>query len=225
MTLWEVATALGLDPRAVERLAESGDLPGRRTDAGWRFRASELTNWSAAHLQRLPAGQDRSRSQAGSDLLISLALQPITVAVPLTARTRSSVLSELVTLADRSGQIVDARGLLDSLMDREKQRSTALEGRVAIPHSTQIGQHVIEWPVIAAGRSQAGIPFGDPSGKMTDLFFLLCCQDYRQHLLYLGRLCRLLSEAKLLASLRETEKPADFVAVLLRQERELCESP
>jgi mannitol/fructose-specific phosphotransferase system IIA component (Ntr-type) len=128
-----------------------------------------------------------------------------------------------VTIADRSGQIIDTRGLFMAVVDREKQQSTALAGGIAIPHCSQIGKYVGEDPIIAAGRTDHGIPFGDPAGCLTDLFFLLCCTSYRQHLLYLGRLSRLLSESSLLDELRHVGTGEEFAQALWSAEARLCE--
>ena len=218
----DVASALGLDLRAVERLAEAGDLPGRKVDDVWRFRSAEVADWAGRHLGSFPGGELRRRPAPGADLLVRLALQSETVAVPLTAPTRWSTISELVALADRSGQITDTRGLFMAVVDREKQQSTALPGGVAIPHCSQVGKYVREYPVITAGRADHGIPFGDPTGCLTDLFFLLCCTSYRQHLLYLGRLSRLLSESRVLEELRSVATAEKFAEALWNAEEKLC---
>lgn len=219
----DVASALGLDLRAVERLVEAGDLPGRKVKGYWSFRSAEVAEWAGRNLGAFPVGELKRRPTPGADLLVHLAMQSTTVAVPLTASTRWSVLSELLTLADQSGQITDKRALFMAVVDREKQQSTALPGGIAIPHCSQIGKYVREWPVIAAGRADHGIPFGDPTGCLTDLFFLLCCTSYRQHLLYLGRLSRLLSESTLLDKLRQAGTAEEFTEALWNAEEKLCE--
>lgn len=222
LDLADVARSLGIDSRAVERLAQAGQLPARQLNGRWQFRAGDVANWAAINLHVLPGSQVRSPPR-GSDLLVGLALRPDTVAVPLAARTRVSVLSELVQLADRTGRITDWRELLNSLVEREKQHSTALPGGVAIPHSAQVGRYLAEeWPLIIAGRTSTGVPFGEATGGLTDLYFLLCCADYRQHLVYLGRLSRLLSEPGVPAGLRAAEDAEAFVELLRQREEALC---
>jgi len=218
----DVASALGLDVRAVERLAQSGDLPGRKVEGAWRFRSAEVADWAGRHLGFLRGRDLKRRPAPGAELLVHLALDEETVAVPLAATTRRSILSQLVELADRSGRITDARGLLDAVVEREKQQSTALPGGIAIPHCSQVGTYVQERPILAAGRADHGIPFGDPAGRLTDLFFLLCCTSYRQHLLYLGRLSRLLSDAAVLDKLRAVDTARKFVGALCEAEEALC---
>jgi mannitol/fructose-specific phosphotransferase system IIA component (Ntr-type)/predicted DNA-binding transcriptional regulator AlpA len=224
LKLAEVASALGLDPRAVQRLAEAGDLPGRIVGGVWKFRSAEVAEWAGRHLGAFPAREVKRRATPGGELLVHLALQPKTVAIPLAASTRWSVLSELGALADQSGQIMDSRALLTAVVQREKQQSTALAGGIAIPHCSQVGTFVREWPVIAAGRTDHGIPFGDPTGCLTDLFFLLCCTTYQQHLMYLGRLSRLLSDTALLDKLRQAGTAEDFAEILWNAEVKLCEA-
>jgi len=223
LLLAEVASTLGLDTRAVERLAAAGELPGRKVGGVWKFRSAEVAQWAGRNLGVFPAGALKTRPTPSADLLIRLAMQPNTVAVPLAASTRHSVLSELVTLADRSGQVIDARALLNGVVDRERQHSTALPGGIAIPHCSQVGSFLREQPVIAAGRADHGLPFGDPNGCLTDLFFLISCTNYREHLLYLGRLSRLLSESMVLSSLRRAASVEQFVEALCSAEERLCQ--
>lgn len=221
----EVAAALGLDVRTVERLASAGELPGRLVGGAWSFRAAEISDWAGRHLGSLPKEKSREKGKkrilAKSEPLLKVALPPATVSVRLAGSTRHSVLDELVDLAARSGEVLDARALLDAVIEREKQQPTALPGGIAIPHASQIG-FVGERPVIAAGRAGQGIPFGDPTGRLTDLFFLLCCRDYREHLLHLGRLARLLSEQDLIDELRSAETSEQFAAAMWHAEERLC---
>jgi excisionase family DNA binding protein len=56
LTLEEVAELLAVEPAAVERLAGSGELPGRRIGEVWRFARSAVLAWLAhAPLELAPA--------------------------------------------------------------------------------------------------------------------------------------------------------------------------
>ena len=56
LTLEEVAELLAVEPAAVERLAGSGELPGRRIGEVWRFARSAVLAWLAhAPLEPGPA--------------------------------------------------------------------------------------------------------------------------------------------------------------------------
>jgi excisionase family DNA binding protein len=54
LTLEEVAELLAVEPAAVERLAGSGELPGRRIGELWRFARSAVLAW-LAHAPLEPA--------------------------------------------------------------------------------------------------------------------------------------------------------------------------
>src|SRR5262245_21207420 len=99
------------------------------------------------------------------------------VAVPLVASTRSSVLRRLVALAERSWQVYDPAALLEAVRHREEMGSTALPSGVAIPHPHRPMPAILGESVIAFGRTASGIPFGAEMGGLTDIFFLVACRD------------------------------------------------
>ena len=222
LTLNEVANVLALDWRSIERLAEAGELRARQTAGGWQFRAAEVSNWAAKNLSALARHEVKPANAGGAEPVLNLAIQSETVAVPLHATSRASVLRALVDLGRRSGRIANSAALLQSLEERERQLSTAFPGGVAIPHPTRVGSFTEELPVVAACRLHNGIPFGDPQGALTDVFFLLCATSYSQHLMLLGRLCRILHEASVLSKLRESVDAHAFMETLARQEEKLC---
>jgi excisionase family DNA binding protein len=47
LTLEEVAELLGVEPGAIEQLAASGELPGRRIGDAWRFARPAVLEWLA----------------------------------------------------------------------------------------------------------------------------------------------------------------------------------
>ena len=47
LTLEDTATLLGVEPKLVEKLAASGELPGRRIGDAWRFARSAVLDWLA----------------------------------------------------------------------------------------------------------------------------------------------------------------------------------
>lgn len=218
----EVASALAIDPRSVERLADARELPGRKVNGRWQFRAAEVTDWAARNLHELHRERTGLWFSRRSDPIVTVALRVETVEAPLHATSRASVLRELVALCERSGQISDARTLLSSVEEREREGPTAFPGGVAIPHPKQLGRFAVERPIIAACRLHNPIPFGASDGTLTDLFFLVLCGDYREHLIHLGRLCRLLTAQNLLVDLRAASDSAHFLDLLVSAEEQLC---
>jgi len=106
------------------------------------------------------------------------------------------------------------------VLEREERGSTALQDGVAVPHPARVVY--AEGPLIAAARTAGGVAFGEPGGGLSDLFFLVSCPNHVDHLLHLGRLCRLLIEKPLQERLRSAESSEEFVAAIHAAEVELC---
>ncbi|MFQ5502405.1 MAG: PTS sugar transporter subunit IIA [Phycisphaerae bacterium] len=221
MGIKEVAESLHVSTREVVRMAEKRILPSQKVGGEWRFRSSAIWNWIEDNLHSLPERRRKDRHpEATGDLLISPNLKDRAVVVDLAAKTRSSVLRELARLAESLDPFVDGKSLAEDLIDRERQGSTALQDGVAIPHPAR--PVYSEGPVLAVARTQQGIVFGERGGGLTDLFFLVCCPGHADHLLYLGRLCRLLIDPRLQEALRGSDSAVEFTRVLRESERVLC---
>jgi PTS system nitrogen regulatory IIA component len=225
MDLEQLASYLQRDVREVSKLASRGYLPGQKVGGQWRFARAEINHWIETQMhayteQQLTALEGGPAIAEQSGLLSSL-LSESTIAVPLRASTRSSVLRELVTLGEQSWQVYDPDAIHEAIVKREEMGSTALGSGVAIPHPRRplpaaLGDHVL-----AYGRTASGIPFGAPHGGLTDIFFLVCCRDDRTHLRVLARLSRLLLRPAFLDELRAAETPAETWDLIAAAEREL----
>ena len=213
MSIQEVAASLHVSTREIVRMAEQRILPATKVKGVWQFRAGEVWNWIEENLQVLPEHRRKDRHpEPAGDLLVSSTLLESAVVVDLAAKTKPSVIRELAGLAAAVDPYVDASALAEVLLEREKQGTTALQDGVAVPHPAR--PLYSEDHVLAAVRTTGGIAFGEPGGGLTDLFFLVCCTDQTDHLLFLGRLCRLLIEKPLRDELREAESATDFVSAI-----------
>src|SRR5579871_6472960 len=131
MDMEQLAAYLRRDVREVGKLASRGRLPGHKVGGEWRFARAEINHWietqlpdyTDKELTDLERGGDRS---AGTGPFLGELLAESSVAVPLRATTKSSVLRELVELAEQSWQVYDARAVLDAIRGREEIASTAL---------------------------------------------------------------------------------------------------
>jgi PTS system nitrogen regulatory IIA component len=224
----QLAAYLRRDVREVGKLANRGHLPGRKVGGQWRFARAEINHWlesqlpgyTDAELANLETAQD---SGDGEPLLASL-LSEATVAVPLPASTRASVLRELVNLAEQTWQVYDPEAVLEAVRQREEMGSTALPSGVALPHPRRPLRNALGESVIAFGRTANGIPFGAPRGELTDLFFLVCCRDEATHLRVLARLARLFLRPGFLEALRGAESASEAYETIREAERDLLGS-
>jgi nitrogen PTS system EIIA component len=227
MDLEQLASYLQRDARDLHKLASRGHLPGHKVSGEWRFHPAEISQWLEGQMatcsERELTALERGTPQATMERpLISGLLSAETMAVPLTARTKTSVLKDLVRLAEQSGQIYDPEAVYQAIRQREELGSTALEGGVAIPHPRPL-PNVLGDHVMAYARLGAGIPFGAPDGDMTDIFFLVCCRDTRTHLSVLARLSRLFRRPGFLDDLRAAETVAETLQIIEAAEEDLVE--
>jgi PTS system nitrogen regulatory IIA component len=226
MDLDQLADYLQRDRREVSKLADRGQLPGRKVSGQWRFARAEIDHWLETQLpvyteEQLHALETRDYAAGGGQMLISTLLAKESIAVPLPATTRASVLSELVRLAGQSGHVYDAEAILQAIRQREELGSTAVESGVALPHPRRPLPKALGASVLAYGRTASGIPFGSPRGGLTDIFFLDCCEDDATHLRVLARLSRLLLRAGFVDALRAAETPGETWDVIEAAERSL----
>ncbi len=228
MGLEELAVYLQRDAREVQKMASRGHLPGHRVSGEWRFNKTEINHWLETQLQgyseeelsALEAGGAVAHQAVSEQVLLSAMLSEATIAVPLKAGTKSSVLKEMVRLAEESWQLYDPAAIEDALRQREEKGSTALPSGVAIPHPHRPLPNALGDHVVAFGRTSNGIPFGG-DGTLTSMFFLVLCRDHQTHLRVLARLSRMFLRPNFLDALNAAETPKDVMALVTATENEL----
>ncbi len=227
MDLDQLARYLHRDVREVTKMASRGYLPGHKVSGEWRFAQAEINLWIENQMhayteQELAALENRAAPAEDPETVLAALLQPASVAVPLAATTRASVLKELVGLAEQTWQVYDPDAILQAIRQREEMGTTALASGVAIPHPRRPLPAALGESVLAYGRTANGIPFGAPHGILTDIFFLVCCRDDRTHLRVLARLSRLLLRPGFLDDLRAAPTPGESLRVIQEAERDLA---
>ncbi len=224
MTLAELAKHIGMDPREVKRLADRGVLPGQLVGSEWRFNRAQMLDWLQREMHSLDSRHllnlERAMSETHDEAIIGSLLATEAVDMNLRARSRPSVLRELVGLAERTGMVYDRAELVAALEQREALASTALPGGLAFPHPRRPLPFATAEPLMCLARVPAGIPFGAPDGRLTDLFVLVCCHEERQHLLALARLALVFS-SDLPAELREVGDVKQALELILDTERQM----
>jgi PTS system nitrogen regulatory IIA component len=215
--------------REVNKLASRGHLPGQKVAGQWRFARAEINHWLETQMpdyteQQLSALDHGTVPSAEQEALISALLSEASIAVPLAAGTRASVLKELVNLAESTWQVYDPEAIHEAIRQREELGSTALDTGVAIPHPRRPLPAALGEAVMAYGRTASGVPFGAPGGGLTDIFFLVCCRDDRTHLKVLARLSRLLLRPGFVEALRNAETATQTWQAIAAAELELLET-
>ena len=226
----EVSDYLHLSVDAVRDLVKYRDVPHHSRGEEVVFIREEIDAWASQRIlgftgKSLTAYHQRSSSTVHSvsdkHQIIPELMKESYVDASLSSRTRASLLKDLIGLAKQSELVVYPDELERSILERETLASTAMPGGFALVHPRHHDPYMFEDSFIALGRSSAGLPFGAPDGFMTDLFFVVCCQNDRIHLHVLARLCMMCSSTELLHHLRAAEGESDMLEVMFAAEEEV----
>lgn len=225
LNLDQVATLLGRDARELGKLASRGKLPGRKVGGAWRFAAAEIHYWVERQLpdwsEKEHGGIDPICPVSGISPFIAALIPAECIELEFTARTRKSAIRELVKLAARTGAVADAATLREAVETREAKGTTAWPGGFATPHPHRRLPAALNEAVIAVARTPGGIPFGADLGGSTDLFFLVCCTDDRQHLQVLSRLSRIMRKPGFCDEIRCAETTKEVLRLIESAELDL----
>jgi len=220
MTVKEVAQYLKMNERTVLKLANEGSIPATKVASQWRFMRRMLDEWLESQMQ-IHAGPlgDETDEFAGEKFRLAEVVSPETVKPAMTASTKSEAIAEMARFAVETGRIERKGGiLLKALVDRERLCSTGLGRGFAFLHPRRALANVVERPLVAVGRSLAGVDFAALDGKPTYIFFLVCAPNDRVHLRLMAALACLTVEPGLLDELLRAGDARDICNVLASAE-------
>ncbi len=229
LSLDAVAVYLHLTPEDIAQRVKRNEIPHQKRGHRIVFSKDEIDLWASQQVLRLPdrrLAEYHQKSTHGTrrilprQTLLPEMIQPGFMAPALPAKTKSSVLRELVALAEKTGRLNNPTDLLAGLEAREALCSTGMPGGFAIPHPGVHAPYLFETSFIIVARAVQEIHFGAPDGQPTDLFFLICCQDDRLHLHILARLCLMAQKTGILGQLRQSPDATSMHAALLAAEEE-----
>lgn len=229
----EVARYLHLRPDDIERLVKNQDIPVEHRGNRLAFPKEEIDVWASQRILGLQGSrlaeyhQKTSRDSQqvlNQQALLPAMIRPAHINPSLPAKTKASVLREMVSLAESTGLVCNRQDLLAGLEARETLCSTGLPGGLALLHTRQPEVYLFESSFIALGRTVQPIPFGAPDGQGTHLFFLLACADDRLHLHALARLCLMAQKTDLLDQLRQGSDAGALYQALIASEDAVLKS-
>ncbi len=211
----KLAEYLHLTPPQITKMAIQGKLPGRKVGGDWQFNEAEIHHWleeriglsDEDELDKVEAVLERNAGDAGEQKLSELCSLP-TIAVPLEARTRSSVIRKMSDLAATTGFLWDPAAMAEAVKSREELHPTALDCGVALLHPRRPQTSILSDSVVALGVCSAGLPFSG-RGQLTDVFFLICSYNDSAHLRILAMISRLVAQPEFLEALRQSRSPQD----------------
>jgi PTS system nitrogen regulatory IIA component len=224
--LEQLAAYLHFTPDQIQKLIKRGELPGRKVQGQWRFSESEIHHWlenrigmsSPEELEEVERWFERSAPDEESPVVLADLLSVDAIAIPLKSRTSTAVIRDMCHLAANTGKLWDESAMAQAVQAREQLLSTALENGVALLHPRRPQPNLLAESFLAMGIALSPLPFGNRSGRQTDLFFLIGAENDRIHLRIQARLGRLISDPNLLEQLRHAESPWDAHQIIQQAE-------
>jgi mannitol/fructose-specific phosphotransferase system IIA component (Ntr-type) len=136
------------------------------------------------------------------------------------ALDKEALISQLVSLADVTGRVLDRKALWEGLLAREAEDSTAANG-CALLHLRVPKAEIVSSSFMVLGRTPQAIEFGAADKLDVDIFFSLCCQSYNTYRLLLDRVSGMILRAGLLAQLRQAADAPAMYACIIACEQDL----
>lgn len=139
------------------------------------------------------------------------------IKVPLEAKTKADAIAELVNVLAASGEVTDAKKVLDSVLERESTRTTGIGNGLAIPHGKCAGAAHL---VMAIGRPATPIDFQSIDGRPVNLIWLLASPPDQTgpHIHALARISRLMTIDRFRLSLVAATSAQQLFDAIVQQE-------
>ena len=226
----EACARLRIPEQILRDAVKYGEVPCRKQGAEVVFKASELDAWASARILSLSAKTLSPEHSAATrmdvknireDILLPQLLKLEYIDLDFRAKTRKSVIRDLVDAAEAHDLLCDPADMLAQLEARENVSSTALPGGIALPHPHHPDPYLIMEPFMLVTRARKPIWFGAEDDAPTDLFFLVCCGEDMSHLHVLARLCMMIRDTEITQKLREATSATEALDALYAAECEV----
>lgn len=130
------------------------------------------------------------------------------IKVPLTSCDRRSVIEELVEVYRKESGIssTEAGEIVNAVLNREAQASTAMENGIAIPHAKLAN---IKSSVVVIGISRLPIDFGAEEGSKIFFLVLAPAENPTEHIQLLSSIAKVCSSSVYLRMLSSAKNSDD----------------
>ena len=139
------------------------------------------------------------------------------IRVPLTARDKVGVTTELVDVLAQSGGLVNRDAALEAVLKREGERTTGIGYGLAIPHGKSDGCRSL---VIAAGKPAAPVDFQSLDGRPVTFVVLLVSPPDQTgpHIQALAKISRLMNIEEFRAAVASADSADALYQAIARYE-------
>jgi fructose-specific phosphotransferase system IIA component len=144
-------------------------------------------------------------------------LKPQNIKAPLAAATKNDAIAELVGLLAQQNEIIDAKKVLEAVLERETTRTTGIGNGLAIPHGKCNG---LDHLVMAVGKAATPIDFQSIDGRPVTLIWLLASPPDKTglHIHALARISRLMTIDKFRHALAEAKDAQTVFDIIMKQD-------
>ena len=134
----------------------------------------------------------------------------------ISATTKDKALVELCDMVVDDASVIDPRGFLNAILEREKVMSTGIGMGVAIPHAKTSS---IKDFVIAFGRCKKGIDFESLDGLPVTIIILIGAPENKrkEFLNLIAHIGKLFNESDFKQRFLDTESPAQIVKLFMQK--------
>jgi PTS system nitrogen regulatory IIA component len=228
LTLADTARCLGMGLKEATREIGRADLQTVMYQGRKCYLRRDIIQWLTKEFgslaaDRLVAAEQSNAETVGIDpaaLLITDMLFS-RIILPYRVGTASSMLRTIASEACKTGALYDEKALLEQLTLREQAHSTALRCGAALTHPLDISKLYVEHSMLMLFKPPHPLPFGEESGKLTALFFLLMFPAANEHLHILARLNRMLRSKDFIDSLLVIRDEKEMLDIIEQRETEL----
>lgn len=135
----------------------------------------------------------------------------------LTSKSKTEVLREFSSYVSKVLQNLNSEKIYETLIEREKLCSTAIDEGVAIPHGKFGGITNI---IAAFGRSEGGVEFESLDGNPTKLFILILSPDNSSgnHIKVLARVSKIFKKPETRSRLMEAKSNDEIYNILIDED-------
>lgn len=135
-----------------------------------------------------------------------------------TVATKQDAIDKMIALHENAGNLTDVAVYKEAILAREGQGSTAIGEGIAVPHAKS---ESVKTPGLSAITVDAGVDYGAPDGKPSDILFMIAAPlDGDLHLEILSRLMVMLMEPEFCAELRGANTAEEFLSIIDKKEAE-----
>lgn len=140
------------------------------------------------------------------------------IVLGMEARSKGDLIDKMLALITTHPSIEDAGKLRDDVWKREKEMSTGIGKKVALPHAKT---NAVKAPILAFATLKKEVDFDSIDSEPINIVFLLATPEtmLTQHLKLLSRISRLVATEAVREKLVSTSEIADVITLFQEEEK------